>query len=457
MRFMSFSPAVAWLAATGFAASATPRPDNSALADGAPLIQSWTPAAYPPELRNARVGGYVQVRIVVDEAGRVTQARTLNASEERLGEAALAAVRTWTFSPAREGGKAIAMCLDVPFMFDPTKPEPKKVSLLPPMHLLPKPAARTPAELKASPLGDYPESLRPRRIAGRVVFECEVTPEGRAGLVRVLAATHADFVAPTLEGSARWEFKPAQQGDLPVRAELRGEVSFDVARTTRAAVLAANGLTAPDGSAPEDEPLPTQMADPAWPHAALLKGEKGSAAVEFTVRANGSVADVKVREASAPEFGQSLAAAMEAWTFDPAGNRTGTIEVTLLKRFEFNPPAAGDENGDPLARVAALVRTDAVRGAEGLDERLAPIYRVAPVYPGALRAAGKPSGEAVLEFVIDRDGRARLPRVVSATQAAFGWAAVTALQQWVFRAPRRSGEPADVKVRIPFNFAPPQD
>lgn len=457
MKLALLAPGFLWLAALG-APAAQPRPNNAALADGAPLVQTWTPAAYPPEARSARVGGFVMVRIVVDETGRVTQARELEATDPRLGEAAVTAVRAWVFAPARDGGKAVAMSLDVPFMFDPTKPEPKKPGLLPPMHLLPKPAPREPAELKASPLGDYPVSLRDRKLPGRVVFECEVTPEGRAGAVRVLGATHADFVAPTLEGSARWEFKPARQGDLPVRAELRGAVTFDPPlSTTRAAVLAANGITASDGTAPAD-PLRLEVAaDPAWPHAALLKGERGAATVEFKVRPDGSVANVAVREATAPEFGRALAAAMETWVFESASGRADTAEITWLRRVEFAPPSAEEEKTNPLARLLAAARAGSIRGADALDEPLAPILRVSPVYPGAQRAAGKPAGEAVVEFVIDREGRARLPRVISATHEDFGWAAATAIQQWVFRAPRRAGEPTDVLVRIPFNFTSPTD
>ena len=63
------------------------------------------------------------------------------------------------------------------------------------MHLLPRPAATTAADIKSAWIDEYPESLRSRKLAGQVIFECEITPEGRASSVRVLGATHADFVA----------------------------------------------------------------------------------------------------------------------------------------------------------------------------------------------------------------------------------------------------------------------
>ena len=68
-----------------------------------------------------------------------------------------------------------------------------------------------------------------------------------------------------------------------------------------------------------------------------------------------------------------------------------------------------------------------------------------------------------ITFTVYSDARATeriiptdlLPRIVTATQPEFGWAAATAITQWVFKAPYRGGEPVDVKVRIPFRFVAP--
>ncbi|MEY2880638.1 MAG: hypothetical protein RLZZ15_3018 [Verrucomicrobiota bacterium] len=444
----------------GLGAAVNPRPNfaNNLAADSAPLINEWTPAVYPADARAEGVGGRATVRIVVDEHGAVTKARVLSATDPRLGAAAETAVKKWVFQPAVDDGKTIAMCMDVPFEFDPAKAEPKRRGLLPAQHLLPRLAPRTAAEVTASPLGDYPESLRTRRLPGRVRFACVVTPEGRAENFRVLDATHADFVLPALAASARWEFHAATQGDLIVRSELRGEVFFEIAATTRAALLAANGLTDPAGAPPARSPLIEQATDPVWPLAALLKGESGTASVEFTVGERGHVSDVVVREASAPEFGRALVAALETWRFAPAIDGSRAYEVKLLKRAVFTAPAADAPDAtDPTARLVRLERASGIAGGAGLDEKLTPLYRVAPEYPAALRAAGKPAGEAVIAFVIDRDGRARLPQIVSATREEFGWAAATAVAQWVFRAPRRAGAPTEVKVSIPITFAAPED
>lgn len=450
-----FLALIGWAAAEvqpGAAAEKSPRPDNSLLADGPPFVRDWVPAVYPPEARREKIGGRAVVRAVVDETGRVTTARVLTAPDPRLGEAALTAVKTWVFTPATEDMKHIAMCMDVPFEFDPDKPEPKKPGLLPPAHLLPQPSPRTAAaSVKAAALSNCPETLHARLLTGRVIYECEVTPEGRAEGFRVLGATHADLVLPALLDGARWEFSPAIQGDLPIRAKLRGEISHDMELVSRSRVLAANGITAPDGGVPEDWPLPEVTADPVWPYEPLLAGESGSARVEFTVLANGLVTGVKVREATAPEFGRALVAALETWTFQPAIKDGRSVKVVLLKRAEFkHPSAAAGGASDPHSRLVPLAK--AGRIGSRTDEKLTPVYRVAPAVPEAVAESAERSGEAVIEFVIDRDGRARLPRIVSATREEYGWAAATAITQWVFRAPRLDGAPTEVKVAIPFKF-----
>lgn len=435
-----------------------PHPDNSLLADGPAFVREWTAPVYPADALRSKVGGRVMVRIIVDETGSVASARALSAPDHRLSDAALVAVKTWKFSPATENAKAVPICMDVPVVFDAAKGAKSwNTGGSLPEEFTPQPVRRTAATAKNAPPGGYPEALTDRRLSGRVIFVCVVQPDGRATDLRILGATHADFVLPAFETLARWEFTPAMQGDLATASELRGAVTFDSLGSTRAEVLAANAITAPDGSRPINQPLLESAVDVMWPYALLLEGKGGSASVEFTVQPSGSVSDVKVREATHPDFGQALAAAIEQWLFSPALSEGRTVAVTLMKKAEFKPvPTEGQESGnDPLARLVRLARAGAIRGGGGLDEKITPVYRVSPNYPAALAAGERPSGSATIEFTIDRDGRARLPRIVSSTHGEFGWAAATAVGQWIFKAPRRGGEPTEAKVQIPFNFVPP--
>jgi TonB family protein len=65
------------------------------------------------------------------------------------------------------------------------------------------------------------------------------------------------------------------------------------------------------------------------------------------------------------------------------------------------------------------------------------------------------SGETLIEFLIDEEGRARLPRIVSASDEAFGYAAVQAVSSWRFEPPTRGGRAVVVRVQIPITFGAP--
>ncbi|HYP16185.1 MAG TPA: TonB family protein [Opitutus sp.] len=456
-RVTLFFPALAATLPTVPAAAAEPEPAGRAAdqADGLALLREWVPPVYPADALKARRGGMVNVRLIVDENGKPTRARAVEDSDEEFVVAALAAVNQWGFAPATESGKAVACCLETLVTFSPREGQ-RKASPVPPEDQVFRLAPRTEPKPTATPGGEYPEPLVERQLAGVVQFSCLVGIDGRAQRSKVLGASHADFVGPALRALEQWEFTPAMQGDLPIAAEVEARITFDSVFAKPAEVLAANGITAPDGTPPSSTPVPLVVVDPIWPLDLLLKGEGGSAVVEFTIRESGTVRNVRVKEASHPEFGHALTAAMEGWRFSRPLQDGQLAEVTLIKRHDFIVPTedAGGGRG-ALARLVNGLRAGSVSGAKGLDTRLAPTFQVSPGYPANLVGASAEAGSAQIDFVVDREGRARLPKVVSATREEFGWAAATAVAQWSFQLPRRGGEPVDVKVRIPFNFTPP--
>lgn len=437
------------------------------LIDEVVLLRHWVPADYPADALKEKVGGDVLVRFVSDETGKVRSARALEAADDRLAAAAVAAVMQWEVEPKQEDGRYVATGLDAFFEFDPKNRRKFKAGDTPPISALPRPSPTQPAEAGETPEGEYPPSLAKLRLNGRVGFRAVVTEDGKVKPTQILGASHVDFVLPAIESLATWTFKPAMQGDLAVESESNGAVTFTALETKAAEVLELCKITRPDGTAPGSAPAVVEACDAVWPWERLLAGEGGRVLVEFDVLETGQVKGVVVIDASAPEFGAAAIAAMERWIFGPAMEEVGlfrfgaapqSLERQRLRRtVDFVVPRRGADSSDPNGRLIDAWQAGEIASAKGLDEKLTPIYRVAPLYPSALRLPGGPAGRAEVEFVVDREGRARLPRVVSATHEAFGWAAATAVSQWVFRSPRRGGEPVDVKVRIPVDFAPPRD
>ena len=121
--------------------------------------------------------------------------------------------------------------------------------------------------------------------------------------------------------------------------------------------------------------------------------------------------------------------------------------------------AAGDVHHALDAFEDALRTDGAVEpyhvGAQSLDRPLFPLFTRSPLYPAA-RLDALELGEADIEVTIDRAGRVRLPHIRAATQPEFGWAAATAVSQWLFETPLKEGKPVDVRVVIPIKFKPPE-
>jgi protein TonB len=74
---------------------------------------------YPPIALQARMGGLVVLRVLVSETGHPLEVEVLRAAPGGLTEAAIGAVRKWTFTPARKGDEPVRAWTTVPIPFEP--------------------------------------------------------------------------------------------------------------------------------------------------------------------------------------------------------------------------------------------------------------------------------------------------------------------------------------------------
>jgi TonB family protein len=441
------------LAGLGAVALSAQQPSAPVAADfGEAGLRDWVQPEYPAAAKKEKLEGRVTVEFVVGLDGLVSQAQVTDSTNDVFNEAALAAVRRWTFTPALEEGKPVASGMTVPVVFELAQLKQKRAPIAPRQELFPHNLKLTPAKFKSAPDPDYPAELQELRLPGEVQIEFTVDAGGKARSPRVLWASHAAFVEMALRALEKTEFEPARQGPLAKATKMEYPVEFESLGAKRPEILEANCLTVAGETSPGLLPMPFVVIEPVYPREHLLAGEEGSATAEFTVDATGRTAEVTVVSASAPEYGAALQAAVQAWLFKPAANDGQDVPVRLRAVHAFAPPSGGS-----VARLAENLRPGGagVGGPTGLDQKLKPLWRGFPVYPAALREE-QLRGAAEIEFVVDRDGRARLPRVKSATREEFGWAAATAISQWVFERPMRKGEPVDVTVSIPVSFNPPK-
>lgn len=298
----------------------------------------------------------------------------------------------------------------------------------------------------------YPSELEERRLPGEVHLEFAVDSAGAVGEPRVLWATHPAFVETSLRTIEKAGFTPARQGPLAKSSRVQYPVAFSSMGAKPSEVLAANGLTLVSAEPLVLQPEVRMLIAPVYPRGLWLAAVEGKSEAEFTVNENGAPRAITLTAATDPEFGAALVAAIETWVFKPAQNENGPVAVRLRATHEFILRSDQAEY-----RLGNLLKPGGagVDGPTGLDRKLAPLWRGFPVYPQALLDQPQ-DGEAQIEFIIDRDGRARLPRILSASVEAFGWSAATAISQWVFERPTKGGEPVDILVRIPVAFQPPK-
>jgi TonB family protein len=361
------------------------------------------------------------------------------------------ALTRWRFAPAREKGEPVVSELPVAFALarKPGKNAPREV----PYDTPPK------ALKRESPV--FPFQLKRSHQTGSVTLSFTVDEAGNTTNISVKSSDHPLFEAPAMEAVAKWKYQPATKAGKPVKASLQVPIQFGL----RGVPVTGAGRV-DEVSKKQMEKLPEEfrydvppkiksLLYPAYPYDLLLEKVKGEAEVGFVVGENGRVSDIRVLKADRPEFGLALIAALAAYEFVPA-SRGGKPVATLHKmNHRFEP---GGWNGNPSEEdldVLSVVRKHPERivSAKALDAPLKPVSQRAPVFPSTTNAA---SGSATIEIIIDKEGRACLPRVLKASEPVFGYAAAQAVTDWRFEKPLSQGKRVLVRVAVPVRFGQEQ-
>jgi protein TonB len=88
------------------------------MVDTQPRVIRNAPVIYPKEARRQHISGHVLVRFHLDASGTVSHLHIKHAEPEGVfNESTLAAVRQWKFLPARSGGKAVSVWVELPVEF----------------------------------------------------------------------------------------------------------------------------------------------------------------------------------------------------------------------------------------------------------------------------------------------------------------------------------------------------
>jgi TonB family protein len=420
--------------------------------DAEPRLLAVAPALVPKE-KLTKVPGVMEswlsvwAKVKIDAAGVPTVTGFDNPAHEDFREAIERTLPAWKFAPARKGGIAVESEIPVAFVVMRT-PKWNPVG----------PRADKPPEAISRARPNFPVSLRRSRQAGEVLLAFTVDKNGAVKDVVVVRSDHPDFNDPAIEAVMKWKFKPATAQGKPLETKMRLPIVFNLNNSTggRGAVQVEEPSAKSQAKMPEHlrydvGPKPKGILYPAYPFELLIAKVSGKVELAFLVAEDGSVSDVKVLSADRPEFGEAFSAAVVAFQFVPAMKDGKPTKAVLRMEHQFDAGGwTGRPSSDDLA-MAALVRKhpERVTEATALDSPVRPISQRPPVYPATAKAD---SGEALIEVIIDKDGRARLPKIVSATEPALGYAAAQAAGEWRFEEPKSGGKAVVARVRVPFKF-----
>jgi TonB family protein len=310
----------------------------------------------------------------------------------------------------------------------------------------------------------YPLAMKRAGLRGDVRVRFVLDKEGRVRDPFVISSTNPGFNQSAIDAVLKWRFEPGVRYGVPVDTRMEVPIIFklDDMPDGGQEVYSVSDDHGDQSKLPPElrydiPPKPANVVRAVYPFELLRDGVDGTADVRFLVSPSGEVAQATVVKATRPEFGQALLAMIDAWKFQPA-TKEGKPTLTVLDiSQEFS-----DNGGDvPVSDEASNLLYKLKKGKldlcpiKDLDARPQLLSRLPPAFPSAL--IGKVAeGKAVVEFFIDHDGNVQLPRVVSATDPAFGYAAVQGVAAWKFAPLTSHGKPVIVRAQVPIDFTTPK-
>jgi len=186
---------------------------------------------FPRSLMNSGVTtGACQVAISVDASGRLSEVLVIRYTFPEFGDAAVAALKRWTYVPARMNGEAVASTLDLVFNFEArgvvvstaTVGEAAQAMIL---RLLGDTYAYGPCPLEkldrvpiptVTVMPQYSKELAAKGVKGPVTVEYYIDETGAVRMACVSPDDNQILGALTVAAVSQWKFAPPTSHGRPV-------------------------------------------------------------------------------------------------------------------------------------------------------------------------------------------------------------------------------------------------
>ncbi|HEU0174260.1 MAG TPA: energy transducer TonB [Blastocatellia bacterium] len=192
---------------------------SKGVAQGEVLVK--TQPIYPPTAKQINASGKVEVAIIINEYGRVMEAKAIS-GHPVLRSAAEDAARKWVFKPTEVGGKPVQVQGTLVFIFAAPPPSASAPSSASANDETSKKISVSGVVLQSKAIRKvqppYPPIARAARASGAVQVQITISEIGE-----VIDATaingHPLLRDAALQAARQWLFKPTELGGVPIKVQ----------------------------------------------------------------------------------------------------------------------------------------------------------------------------------------------------------------------------------------------
>lgn len=195
-------------------------------------IRGVVAPVYPYALRRDNVRGAARATIAIDDEGRMTAIKIVEADRPEFGLAVASALAAFTFDPAYREGKPVPFLLTYKHDFARQHfPQDNSDALL-------RWEKTAPAKILSSTALDVPLTTIARRdpifplmapenvTSGEARVEFLVDEAGQVRLPRIVSASRDEFGYAATQAVSRWQYEPPKKGGKPVVVRVEQAFSF---------------------------------------------------------------------------------------------------------------------------------------------------------------------------------------------------------------------------------------
>ena len=325
----------------------------------APVVINRVEPIYTELARQSRISGIVILEVVIDHTGVVKDVQVLKPLPFGLDQAAIDAVKQWTFRPGTLNGQAVDVIFNLTINFRAAEPA---STVADPIHS---------AEVAQPMTSPFPKEGQPLRVGGDVkapVVIKHVNPiitdlakrSGIGGVVivealidhtgvvkdaRILKALPFGLDQSALNAVKQWTFRPATLNGQAVDVFFNVTINFAAADSIRGGGATTPALSSGAAGGPPfrvggdvTPPVVLNHVEPIYPAVARKARIAGTVIIEAVIDQTGVVKDVHVLKPLPFGLTEAALEAVRQWQFQPGMLDGKPVDVIFNLTVNFRLP-----------------------------------------------------------------------------------------------------------------------